>query len=54
MDESARVFTAAGILTLVLGTVHGFSVLLEPLEDSFYLSRAQASGFDYLLLVVIY
>ena len=53
MDESARVFTAAGILTLVLGTVHGFSVLLEPLESSFYLSRAQASGFYSLALICL-
>jgi hypothetical protein len=53
LDESARVFTAAGILTLVLGTVHGFSVLLEPLESSFYLSRAQASGFYSLALMCL-
>ena len=53
MDESARVFTAAGVLTLVLGTVHGFSVLLEPLESNFYLSRAQASGFYSLALICL-
>ena len=48
-----RGFTAAGILTLVLGTVHGFSILLEPLESSFYLSRAQASGFYSLALICL-
>ena len=53
MNESARVFTAAGILTLVLGTVHGFSVLLESLESSFNLSRAQASGFYSLALICL-
>jgi OFA family oxalate/formate antiporter-like MFS transporter len=53
LDESARVFTAAGILTLVLGTVHGFSVLLEPLESSFYLTRVQASGFYSLALICL-
>ena len=48
-----RALTAAGILTLVLGTVHGFSVLLEPLESGFYLSRAQASGFYSLALICL-
>ena len=48
-----RAFAAAGILTLVLGTVHGFSVLLEPLESGFYLSRAQASGFYSLALICL-
>ena len=48
-----RAFTAAGILTLVLGTVHGFSVLLEPLESGFYLSRAQASGIYSLALICL-
>jgi MFS family permease len=53
LGKSVRGFTAAGILTLVLGTVHGFSVLLEPLESSFYLSRAQASGFYSLALLCL-
>jgi OFA family oxalate/formate antiporter-like MFS transporter len=53
LDKSARVFTAAGILMLVLGTVHGFSVLLESLESSFYLSRTQASGFYSLALICL-
>jgi MFS family permease len=53
LGKSVRGFTAAGILTLVLGTVHGFSVLLEPLESSFYLSRAQASGFYSLALICL-
>ena len=48
-----RAITAAGILTLVLGTVHGFSVLLEPLESGFDLSRAQASGFYSLALICL-
>jgi len=48
-----RVLTAAGILTLVLGTIHGFSVLLEPLESGFYLSRTQASGFYSLALICL-
>jgi hypothetical protein len=48
-----RLFTASGILTLVLGTVHGFSVLLEPLESGFDLSRAQASGFYSLALICL-
>lgn len=53
MSKSARGLAAAGILTLVLGTVHGFSVLLEPLESSFHLSRAQASGFYSLALLCL-
>ena len=40
-------------MTLVLGTVHGFSVLLEPLESGFDLSRAQASGFYSLALICL-
>jgi hypothetical protein len=48
-----RIFSAAGILTLVLGAVHGFSVLLDPLESGFDLSRAQASGFYSLALICL-
>ena len=48
-----RNISVAGILTLVLGTVHGFSVLLEPLESGFDLSRAQASGFYSLALICL-
>ena len=53
LSKSARGLAAAGILTLVLGTVHGFSVLLEPLESDFYLSRAQASVFYSLALLCL-
>jgi OFA family oxalate/formate antiporter-like MFS transporter len=40
-------------LTLSLGTVHGFSVLIEPLEDLFELGRTATSLFYSLSLVCL-
>ena len=38
-----RVIAAAGLLCLVLGSVHAFSVFLVPLETAYSASRAQIS-----------
>ncbi len=45
------VLAAAMVLTLVLGSVHAFSVFLQPMEEAFGASRAQVS-FTYSLALV--
>ncbi len=52
-DRPLRFILAASLLTLSLGTVHGFSVLIEPLEDLFELGRTATSLFYSLSLVCL-
>lgn len=42
-NNGRRVIAAAGLLCLVLGSVHAFSVFLVPLETAFSASRAKVS-----------
>ena len=43
VENGRRVIAAAGLLCLVLGSVHAFSVFLVPLETAYSASRAQIS-----------
>ena len=43
VENGRRVIAAAGLLCLVLGSVHAFSVFLVPLEAAYSASRAQIS-----------
>ncbi len=48
-----RVIVAAGMLCFVLGSVHAFSVFLEPLETAFSVSRASVSLIYSLTLITL-
>lgn len=48
-----RVIVAAGMLCFVLGSVHAFSVFLEPLETAFSVSRASVSLIYSLALITL-
>ena len=49
--QGHMVLAASCILTLVLGSVHAFSVFLEPMEQAFDATRAEVS-FTYSLTLV--
>ncbi|WP_108882480.1 MFS transporter [Anderseniella sp. Alg231-50] len=48
-----RVIVAAGLLCLVLGSVHAFSVFLAPLETAYSVSRASASLIYSIALITL-
>ncbi|MEO1160326.1 MAG: MFS transporter, partial [Pseudomonadota bacterium] len=48
-----RVIAAAGLLCLVLGSVHAFSVFLAPLETAYSVSRASASLIYSIALITL-
>lgn len=52
-DNGRQVIAAVGLLCLVLGSVHAFSVFLVPLEEAFSISRASVSLIYSLALITL-